>query len=173
MFIRFTDFTTPDQLYSYSRKTAKPKLKSLPKRFDVTGVRVEQHQVKSPDGEMIPYFLVLPKGAQGKKQLPTLLYGYGGFEISMTPRYMTTFGKLWLERGGAFAIANIRGGGEFGPRWHKAAKKKNRQRAFDDFLAIAQDLVNRKVTDSQHLAIMGGSNGACCGRKLYPTARPV
>ena len=83
---------------------------------------------------MIPYFLVLPKGAQGKKQLPTLLYGYGGFEISMTPRYMTTFGKLWLERGGAFAIANIRGGGEFGPRWHKAAKKKNRQRAFDDFL---------------------------------------
>ena len=138
-------------------------------------MKVEQHQVKSKDGEMIPYFLVLPKTElRQESALPTLLYGYGGFEISMTPRYMTTFGKLWLERGGAFAIANIRGGGEFGPRWHKAAKKQNRQRAFDDFLAIGQDLVNRKVTDSKRLAIMGGSNGGLLmGASFYATSGPI
>ncbi len=107
----------------------------------------------------MPYFLVAPKTSGKSRPLPTLLYGYGGFEVSLTPRYMASIGKLWLERGGAFAIANIRGGGEFGPNWHKAAKKENRQRAFDDFIAVAEDLIESKVTDRKHLGIMGGSNG--------------
>ena len=110
---------------------------------------------KSKDGTIL-----LPGQASGR-------YGWthvdavrnGGFEVSLTPRYMATFGKLWLERGGAFVIANIRGGGEFGPAWHKAAKTVNRQRAFDDFIAVADDLIKRKVTSPKHLGIMGGSNG--------------
>ena len=107
----------------------------------------------------MPYFLVLPKGFEPNGKTPTLLYGYGGFEISLTPSYRATYGKLWLERGGAYAIANIRGGGEFGPRWHQAALKENRQKAYDDFAAIAEDLIERQVTTSERLGIMGGSNG--------------
>jgi prolyl oligopeptidase len=107
----------------------------------------------------VPYFLVKAKNAKLDGNTPTLLYGYGGFEISLTPKYMATFGKLWLKRGGAFAIANIRGGGEFGPRWHAAAQKENRQRAFDDFIGVANDLIARKLTSPKHLGIMGGSNG--------------
>ncbi|MBP7339362.1 prolyl oligopeptidase family serine peptidase, partial [Niveispirillum sp.] len=90
---------------------------------------------------------------------PTLLYGYGGFEISMTPAYMSVFGKAWLEQGGAYVVANIRGGGEFGPRWHQAALKANRQRAYDDFQAVAEDLIKTKVTKPARLGIQGGSNG--------------
>ena len=90
---------------------------------------------------------------------PTLLYGYGGFEISMRPRYSATVGYAWLERGGVYVVANIRGGGEFGPKWHQAALKEKRQISFDDFISVAEDLINRKVTLPQHLGIMGGSNG--------------
>ena len=93
---------------------------------------------RKKDGTEIPYFLVKPAKGATDGRMPTLLYGYGGFEVSLTPRYMATFGKLWLERGGAFVIANIRGGGEFGPAWHKAAKTVNRQRAFDDFIAVGR-----------------------------------
>jgi prolyl oligopeptidase len=103
--------------------------------------------------------LITPKGYSDNGQTPTLLYGYGGFEISLTPSYRVIYGKLWLERGGAYVIANIRGGGEFGPRWHQAALKENRQRAYDDFAAVAEDLIRRKVTSSARLGIMGGSNG--------------
>jgi prolyl oligopeptidase len=160
IFINYEDFKTPDVLYSYQRGDAKPRaMRSLPKRFNADGVTVVQNMATSKDGTKIPYFLVKPAKAAKDGKMPTLLYGYGGFEISLTPRYMSTFGKLWLERGGAFVIANIRGGGEFGPAWHKAAKKLNRQRAFDDFIGVAEDLLARKITTPKHLGIMGGSNG--------------
>lgn len=92
-------------------------------------------------------------------QAPTLLYGYGGFTVSLTPSYSGVVGKLWLEKGGVYVLANIRGGGEYGPKWHQAALKENRQKAYDDFIAVAEDLIKTKVTDSKHLAIRGGSNG--------------
>jgi prolyl oligopeptidase len=118
---------------------------------------VVQYEAKSADGTMIPYFVVR-KGA-GSGPQPTVLYGYGGFEVSQAPWYWATAGKLWLEKGGAIAVANIRGGGEFGPAWHEAALKENRQKAFDDFAAIAADLAKRGLTTPKQLAIMGGSNG--------------
>ncbi|MEE2789492.1 MAG: prolyl oligopeptidase family serine peptidase, partial [Myxococcota bacterium] len=160
IYIRFTDFVTPDQLFELRGQAAAPQLiKTLPTRFDAAGVTVSQFQATSADGVQVPYFLVTPKGYQADGTQPTLLYGYGGFEVSMTPQYMATFGKLWVERGGAFVIANIRGGGEFGPKWHRAAKKEKRQRAFDDFLAVAEHLISAKVTTPSRLGIMGGSNG--------------
>lgn len=167
-FLNFESFTTPDQLLvlrdqseaqEQLKQNTLPLIASLPARFNAEGTRVEQRFAKSRDGTEVPYFLVLPKGFKSNGKTPTLLYGYGGFEISLTPSYRATYGKLWLERGGAYAIANIRGGGEFGPRWHQAALKENRQRAYDDFAAIAEDLIGRQVTTSDRLGIMGGSNG--------------
>ena len=107
----------------------------------------------------MPYFLVRPKDLKHDGSNPTLLYGYGGFEISMTPAYSGGVGKGWLEKGGVYAVANIRGGGEYGPRWHQAALKANRHKAYEDFAAVAQDLVARKITSPKHLGIQGGSNG--------------
>ena len=132
-FVNFESFTTPDQLLvlkDHDESQAKVqqqvlrRIAALPARFDAEGTRVEQRFAKSKDGTEVPYFLVLPKGFEPNGKTPTLLYGYGGFEISLTPSYRATYGKLWLERGGAYAIANIRGGGEFGPRWHQAALKE-------------------------------------------------
>lgn len=139
--------------------------KPAPARFDAHALTCEQHEVRSADGTAIPYFLVRPKGVQGP--LPTILYGYGGFQVSLTPNYAGVRGKLWLERGGALALANIRGGGEFGPGWHQAALKGQRQRAFDDFIAIATDLVARGVTSPRRLAAMGGSNGGLLVGAMY------
>ena len=99
------------------------------------------------------------KGLKLDGNNPTLLYGYGGFEIPMLPGYNAGIGAAWLEQGGTYVLANIRGGGEFGPKWHEAARKENRQRAYDDFIAVAEDLIQRKVTSPQHLGIQGGSNG--------------
>ena len=153
-------FTTPDTLMSLTVSTEEPtKVFTLPERFSALGTRVEQRFAVSKDGTKVPYFLVMPNGYTADGTTPTLLYGYGGFEISLTPRYRSLFGRLWLENGGAYAIANIRGGGEYGPQWHQAALKENRQRAFDDFNAVAEDLFSTKVTQSKHLGIMGGSNG--------------
>ena len=90
---------------------------------------------------------------------PTLMYGYGGFQISRTPAYSATVGHGWLARGGAYVVANIRGGGEYGPAWHQAAQKENKQRSYDDFIAIGEDLVRRDITSPSHLGIRGGSNG--------------
>jgi prolyl oligopeptidase len=135
------------------------KLKASPSRFRREGLEVEQREATSKDGTKIPYFLVHKKSMKLNGKNPTLLYGYGGFEISMTPFYSGTVGKAWLEKGGVYAVANIRGGGEFGPRWHEAALKENRQRAFDDFIAVAEDLIEKNVTSPQHLGIQGGSNG--------------
>ncbi|WP_307732355.1 prolyl oligopeptidase family serine peptidase [Massilia sp. MB5] len=107
----------------------------------------------------MPYFVVMNKNAKLDGKNPAVLYGYGGFEVSLKPFYSGVTGEAWLKHGGVYVLANIRGGGEFGPRWHQAALKENRQRAFDDFIAVAQDLAKRKVSSPRHLGIMGGSNG--------------
>lgn len=134
-------------------------LKENPSFFATQDLRVEQFQALSKDGTSIPYFQVSRRDLPLDGTAPTLLYGYGGFEIAMLPGYQPTTGVAWLEKGGVYVVANIRGGGEFGPKWHQAALRENRHRAYDDFAAVAEDLIKRKVTSSRHLGIMGGSNG--------------
>jgi prolyl oligopeptidase len=107
----------------------------------------------------VPYFVVWPRGAKADGTNPTLLYGYGGFQVSLEPWYSRGMGAAWYARGGVLVVANIRGGGEFGPRWHQAAIRENKQRSYDDFIAVAEDLVRRKITSPRHLGIEGGSNG--------------
>lgn len=154
----YQDFLTPPTLYwSFDDAAKIEQVKSLPARFDASTHEIKQYEVASKDGTMIPYFVIAPKGQSAP--LPTLLYGYGGFEVSMTPSYGQISGKLWMARGNVYVLANIRGGGEFGPRWHEAGLKLNRQRVYDDFEAVAQDLIDRKITTSKQLGISGGSNG--------------
>jgi len=156
--ITYQDFLTPSSLLLGELGRGKPEvLKTLPAMFDAAGMMVEQQFARSADGTRVPYFIVRPKKAA--PGAPALLYGYGGFEVSMQPFYSGAYGRAWLARGGTFVLANIRGGGEYGPAWHQAALKHQRQRAFDDFIAIAEDLVRRGVTTPSHLGIMGGSNG--------------
>jgi len=157
-FYTYEDFLTPDTLYLATAGRTE-KVKSLPAFFDATGIQVTQHEAISKDGTRIPYFLVMPKGFKANGKAPTLLYGYGGYEVSQTPSYNPTVGASWLERGGVYALANIRGGGEFGPAWHQAAMRENHMRNFEDFSAVAKDLIARNVTSSRHLGIMGGSQG--------------
>lgn len=154
-----TDFLTPTTLSLASIGQAPEKLKSNPIFFDSSKDVMEQHFATSKDGTRVPYFLVRPKDLKFDGQAPTLLYGYGGFEISLTPTYSGGLGKGWLEKGGVYALANIRGGGEYGPRWHQAALKANRHKAYEDFAAVAQDLVARKITSVKRLGTQGGSNG--------------
>jgi prolyl oligopeptidase len=159
-FLTVTDFLTPSSLYLGTLgKEEREQLKSLPTFFNAEGLEIQQFEAISKDGTRVPYFQVSRKGLKLDGNNPTLLYGYGGFEISMRPGYDARTGASWLERGGVYVLANIRGGGEFGPKWHEAALKQNRQRAYDDFIAIAEDLVARRVTSPKHLGIMGGSNG--------------
>lgn len=132
-------------------------LRQAPALFDATTHVTEQFEAVSSDGTRIPYFVTRPRQMNGPA--PTILFGYGGFQISFPPAYKPEMGKLWLENGGVFVQANIRGGGEFGPQWHQAALNENRQRAFDDFAAVAQDLINRGITSPRHLGIYGRSNG--------------
>ena len=154
-----TDFLTPTTL-SIAEIGRQPEvLKSNPVFFDGSKDVIEQHFATSKDGTKVPYFLVRPQTLKFDGKAPTLLYGYGGFEVSMTPAYSGGIGKGWLEKGGVYALANIRGGGEYGPRWHQAALKANRHKAYEDFAAIADDLVARKITSPRHLGTMGGSNG--------------
>ncbi len=162
--LTYTDFLTPDTLWlAATGSDRRDALKARPAFFDATGMRAEQLFATSQDGARVPYFVVWPQGAApaapGKGANPTLLYGYGGFEVSMQPWYSAAFGAAWFARGGVLAVANIRGGGEFGPGWHQAAQKANKQRSYDDFVAIAQDLIARGVTSPRHLGIEGGSNG--------------
>ncbi|HMT38034.1 MAG TPA: prolyl oligopeptidase family serine peptidase [Thermomonas sp.] len=154
-----TDFLTPTTLSIAEIGRAPEVLKSNPAFFDGSKHVMEQHFATSKDGTRVPYFLVRPKDLAFDGKAPTLLYGYGGFTVSMTPTYSGGIGKGWLEKGGVYALANIRGGGEYGPRWHQAALKANRHKAYEDFAAIADDLVARKVTSPRHLGTMGGSNG--------------
>jgi prolyl oligopeptidase len=154
---RFENYLTPTTLYFDAGNDAPKAIKSLPARFDASGLVTEQFQATSKDGTKIPYFVTRPKNLSGPA--PTVLYGYGGFEISLTPSYSANFGRLWLTHGGIYVVANIRGGGEFGPAWHEAALKMHRQRAYDDFEAVADDIEKRGLTTSKQLGIMGGSNG--------------
>jgi prolyl oligopeptidase len=158
--LSYTDFLTPDSLLlGRAGSDAREPLKSRPAFFDATGMRVEQRFATSKDGTRVPYFVVWPKGATADGDNPTLLYGYGGFEVPLQPSYSGGFGSAWYGRGGVQVVANIRGGGEFGPAWHQAALKGKRQKAFDDFIAVAEDLVAQRITNPQRLAIQGGSNG--------------
>ncbi len=158
-FFSYTDFLTPSSLYLV-RGTAEPKqIKSSPAWFDTEGMKVVQNEAISKDGTRIPYFLFTPKGFKADGKSPTLISAYGGFEISRLAQYSGTTGTAWVERGGVYVLANIRGGGEFGPKWHQAALREKRQTNFDDLIAVAEDLVKRKITSPEHLGIQGGSQG--------------
>jgi prolyl oligopeptidase len=158
--LSYTDFVTPDSLYlAHAGSDQRELLKSRPHFFDEKGMRVEQKFATSRDGTKVPYFVIWPKGAKADGSNPTLLYGYGGFEISLTPAYSGGIGKAWYEHGGVWVYANIRGGGEYGPGWHQAAVREHKQRSYDDFIAVAEDLIATKVTSPRHLGIEGGSNG--------------
>lgn len=159
-FIDYQNFLTPSSLYYFdAEKDSAAVLKSLPGFFDAEPYKVEQHFAKAEDGTKVPYFLIMAKDTKLDGNNPTLLYGYGGFEVSLRPSYSATIGIDWLEQGGVYALANIRGGGEYGPAWHQAALKKNRHIAFTDFIRVAEDLIERKVTSKEKLGIRGGSNG--------------
>ena len=147
--------------------TAPERLKQAPAFFDARRVTVSQHEAVSRDGTKVPYFQIGPEHLPADGSTPALLYGYGGFEIPLLPGYEPVAGAAWLERGNVYVIANIRGGGEFGPAWHQAALKEKRPRAYEDFIAVAEDLIRRKVTSPAHLGVKGGSNGGLLVGNMY------
>jgi len=159
-FLSSQGFLTPPSLLEGNAGNGHLKLsRSQPALFDASQDTVEQLYATSKDGTKVPYFVVHRKGMAYNGQNPTLLSAYGGFEVSETPRYNSILGKLWLEKGGVYVLANIRGGGEFGPAWHEAGLKTHRQRIYDDFSGVAEDLIARRITSSRYLGIEGGSNG--------------
>jgi prolyl oligopeptidase len=159
-FLGLTGFLTPSSLVLGDAATGSLKpAKTLPPQFDAANLTVEQLQATSTDGTKVPYFIVHRKDMKYDGSNPTLMTAYGGFQVSETPRYSGIVGKLWLERGGVFVLANIRGGGEFGPAWHEAGLKTHRQRIYDDFASVGKDMFTRKITSPRRLGIVGGSNG--------------
>lgn len=160
-FFGYENFVTPPSIYYYSNRKSQPSaFESLQQKFDPSKYEVKQHFVDSKDGLVkVPYYMIAPKGMKLDGKNPTLIYGYGGFEISLEPRYLEKVEKLWLEKGGVYIIANIRGGGEYGPRWHQAALKENRQKAYDDFYAVAEDVHAKNISSPRHTGVQGGSNG--------------
>jgi prolyl oligopeptidase len=158
-FFTSSGFTQPTTLYLAEADGTSRKVRSLPDMFNAEGLVVDQRTAVSKDGTEIPYFIVHPENIEYDGSNPTLLHAYGGFGISRTPGYNSTVGATWLEKGGVYVVANIRGGGEYGPKWHRAAQRENRQRAYDDFIAVAEDLIERGITSPRHLGIQGGSNG--------------
>lgn len=171
-FVSSESFLTPDTLWTFDTSTMeKAEAKSLPSWFDASSMVAEQFFATSKDGTKVPYFVVHDKNIEMDGTNPTLLYGYGGFEISLNPSYSATRGKLWLERGGVYVLANIRGGGEYGPKWHQAGLKTERQRIYDDFIAVAESLIGKGVTSPAHLGVEGGSNGGLLTGVMY-TQRP-
>ncbi len=158
-FFTYSTFTQPTTLYLSEADGSVREVRRMPDMFDAEGLEVSQHRATSKDGTEIPYFLVHAGDTELDGENPTLLSAYGGFNISRRPFYSAALGRAWLQRGGVYAVANIRGGGEYGPDWWKAAQLENRQRAFDDFLAVAEDLIARGITSPDHLGIQGGSNG--------------
>lgn len=160
VFVTAQGFLTPPSLgLLQADATAPQPLKAATPKFDASTHVVEQYEATSADGVRVPYFVVMPRDLARDGQAPTILFGYGGFQVSFPPAYRAEMGKLWLENGGVFVQANIRGGGEFGPGWHQAALRGNRQRSFDDFIAVAEDLIARGITTPDHLGIYGRSNG--------------
>ncbi len=159
-FLQVTGFLTPSQLWlADAGSGTAAEVKALPAQFDASRLVVEQLEATSTDGTRIPYFLVHRRDLKRDGDNPTLLTAYGGFGVSSTPLYSGAVGRLWLARGGAYALANIRGGGEFGPAWHEAGRKTRRQRVFDDFAAVGRDLIARRITSPRRLGIRGRSNG--------------
>lgn len=171
-FFNAEGFLTPDTLYmgNVADMTVNP-IKSIPERFNAEGLIVEQLESTSADGTRIPYFVVRHEDTVMDGSTPTLLYAYGGFEVSIRPSYSGSRGRLWLERGGAYVVANIRGGGEFGPSWHQAGLKMDRQRIYDDLISVAEDMHTRGLTSPRRTAVYGGSNGGLLTGVMY-TQRP-
>ena len=171
-FISSESFLTPDTLWTYNTATGeKAAAKSLPSWFDASSMVAQQFFATSTDGTQVPYFVVHDKDIKMDGTNPTLLYGYGGFEISLNPSYSATRGKLWLENGGVYVLANIRGGGEYGPKWHQAGLKTERQKIYDDFISVAESLIDKGITSPKHLGIEGGSNGGLLMGVMF-TQRP-
>jgi prolyl oligopeptidase len=159
-FAVFEDFLTPSTLFAIEERVTRMRpVRSLAALFESARFVTEQFEAVSRDGTQIPYFVVRPRDRKADGRNPTLLYAYGGFQVSQTPAYLQNAGKLWLERGGTYVLASIRGGGEFGPAWHQAGLGARRQLIFDDFYAVQQDLIQREITSPRRLGIMGGSNG--------------
>jgi prolyl oligopeptidase len=159
-FVSVTGFLTPSSLWLADLKGSElAVVKTLPPKFDAARLKIEQFEATSQDGTRVPYFVVHRTDIKLDGSTPTIMTAYGGFQVSETPYYSATTGKLWLERGGAFVLANIRGGGEFGPAWHEAGLKTQRQRIYDDFTAVARDLIAKGYTSPPRLGIRGGSNG--------------
>jgi prolyl oligopeptidase len=158
--LTYTDFLTPNSVYlGKVGSDDRELLKSNPVFFNSEGMRSEQRFAVSKDGTRVPYFVVYPKGYKAGSSAPTLLYGYGGFQVSMAPWYSGGWGRTWYERGGILVVANIRGGGEYGPTWHQSAILEKKQRSYDDFIAVAEDLSKNGISRKEKLGIMGGSNG--------------
>lgn len=172
MFLSIENMLVPKALYAFDVQTEQlTTLQASPATFDSQQLRLTQKFTNSKDGTRIPYFIVHPKNMPLDGSTPTILYGYGGFEITISPTYKPVIGKLWMEEGNAYVIANIRGGGEYGPAWHQAGLKTKRQVIYDDFIAVAEDLIRTGVTSPQHLGIMGRSNGGLLMGVMF-TQRP-
>jgi prolyl oligopeptidase len=171
-FLGFDGYLSPDSLFTYDTASgALSQIKALPAWFDASNMVVDQFEATSKDGTKVPYFVVRKKDIKYDGSNPTLVYGYGGFQVSQTPGYSGTVGKLWLEQGGVYVMANIRGGGEFGPAWHQAGLKTKRQVVYDDFIAVAEDVIAKKITSKEKLGAMGGSNGGLLMGVMF-TQRP-
>ncbi len=159
-FLSIAGFLAPTTLWALDAANPAPhQVKAMPARFDAKGLVVDQFEATSTDGTKIPYFIVHRQDMKADGSTPTIMTAYGGFEVPMTPSYAAITGKLWLERGNSFVLANIRGGGEFGPAWHEAGLKTKRQIIYDDFAAVAQDIFTRKLSSPAKFGIYGGSNG--------------
>jgi prolyl oligopeptidase len=170
-FVGFSSFNQPLTYYYGENFEIKKTVKMAPSFFNHQELKVEQHFVKSLDGTRVPYFLIYKNGLEFNGTNPTILYGYGGFEISLKPTFSNGIGASWVSRGGVYVLSNIRGGGEYGPLWHQSALKENRHKAYEDFFAIAEDLFAKKITSPEHLGAMGGSNGGLLMGVCY-TQRP-
>lgn len=168
LFVNHESFISPDTLFKVDARTKGVEIaKSSPTLFDSSDLVVEQVQASSNDGVKVPYFVVRKKDIVYDGSNPTMLYAYGGFQVSSTPSYSGIRGKLWLEQGGVFVLANIRGGGEFGPKWHQAGLKTKRQTVYNDMIAVAESLIEKNITSPRRLGIQGGSNGGLLMGVMY------
>ncbi|MEP6297677.1 MAG: prolyl oligopeptidase family serine peptidase, partial [Ilumatobacter sp.] len=171
VWISGSDFLTPDTLFvmSVGDADAPELLRQAPIRFDADAMAIEQHFATSADGTRVPYFVVGTHQALAATDgsRPTLLTGYGGFEVPRLAAYSAVIGRSWMGDGGVYALANIRGGGEFGPAWHRAGLRENRPRVYEDFEAVARALIARGITSPDHLGISGGSNGGLLVGNMY------
>jgi len=170
-YFTYTDFLNPTTLFEAEGHGKPTVAKALPAFFDASPYEVHQQFTTSQDGTRVPYFVVARKDLERSGKNPTLIYAYGGFEVSMRPSYSATIGMNWLDAGGVYVLANIRGGGEYGPRWHRQAQRENRQRSYDDFYAVAEAVIADGITSPRHLGIRGGSGGGLLVGMLF-TQRP-